>query len=446
MASRLHIFAGFYAAALALAVVGVVWALLQEPCVQRQRLPDGTVLLLKAVTYGKQARFVEGAWWQRLLPSLPPELERFGARVHPGIGFEGMHLWTRTRGAPALNDPSLHSLDWMTEYTAFDEHGCRFAPPENGSGLWDADQSTAARADDLLLETTLKTFPRRGRTVGVGLYDATGRQWIVRFDVPNPTPGPYPVWKGELLPVIRHSGRLTCLLTGFARKELNDGPRWGATVQVTEDGKRTRDWEPVTLTVSDATGNSLYAIVSGYRDQGKAWFRPLCTHEAAWKLRVEFAPTFPVHRAPNFLWIVRNIRVPKPREYAESKAQATRQGIRLELEGVGGVGEKSWSFWVLRDTVSRKLPWAWVSMPSLKESVRLTLVRVTDARRGDRAPREYSPSNLFGFRSDICRPDTANCALNVRIPPGAKRIDLTFAVHRTRAVEFLVKPPFPTQR
>jgi hypothetical protein len=33
--------------------------------------------------------------------------------------------------------------------------------------------------------------------------------------------------------------------------------------------------------------------------------------------------------------------------------------------------------------------------------------------------------------------------VNLKIPPGGRKLDLTFAVHRARRAEFLVKPPRP---
>src|SRR5437667_12491883 len=41
-----------------------------------QGLPDGSLLTLEAVTYGKEHRYVHGEWWQKALyPVLPPAMK-----------------------------------------------------------------------------------------------------------------------------------------------------------------------------------------------------------------------------------------------------------------------------------------------------------------------------------------------------------------------------------
>src|SRR5687767_15085467 len=59
---------------LALIVVlgGGVWILGEDPRAPRQRLPDGTVLTLEGVTYGKQHSRPAGAWWKELAGKIRP--------------------------------------------------------------------------------------------------------------------------------------------------------------------------------------------------------------------------------------------------------------------------------------------------------------------------------------------------------------------------------------
>src|SRR5690349_18433356 len=72
-------------AAIAGVLVAAGWLLAREPSpLQRCSLPDGSVLKLEAVTYGRQHRFVGGSWWRRLLtPLLPAPLKGIVAGDDP---------------------------------------------------------------------------------------------------------------------------------------------------------------------------------------------------------------------------------------------------------------------------------------------------------------------------------------------------------------------------
>src|SRR5690242_3052271 len=84
---------------LVLILAAAVWALVQEPApLQEQRLPDGSLLRLEAVTTGIRHRFVCGRRWQRLLATLLPERMAGTLRgfVHErrGSGPGEIDFWT----------------------------------------------------------------------------------------------------------------------------------------------------------------------------------------------------------------------------------------------------------------------------------------------------------------------------------------------------------------
>jgi hypothetical protein len=59
------------------AVIGGVGMLVRQSAVQRQVLPDGSVVTFHGVTLGRDHRLPLGSWWQRVLGRLsPPDLSR----------------------------------------------------------------------------------------------------------------------------------------------------------------------------------------------------------------------------------------------------------------------------------------------------------------------------------------------------------------------------------
>jgi hypothetical protein len=123
--------------------------------------------------------------------------------------------------------------------------------------------------------------------------------------------------------------------------------------------------------------------------------------------------------------------VPPRDTIAASTASALRQGVRLELLGVAGAGKVTWPD---RLTPQRaRTPMLRVRASSLATGQRVTL-RVVD----DQGRAVVSASALDGW--GYTRRDRS---FDVRLPTDAKKLDLTFAVHRSRFVEFVAKPSRP---
>jgi hypothetical protein len=88
-----------------------------------------------------------------------------------------------------------------------------------------------------------------------------GWDTLADFKLPNPCPGPYPVWKPSPLPTTQKNGDLEVSLVGLvsgrkvAPYHLGERPFTRATFEVKEDGQVTEAWRPDRLESSDATGN-----------------------------------------------------------------------------------------------------------------------------------------------------------------------------------------------
>jgi hypothetical protein len=411
-------------------LIAAAWALSREPApLQVQRLPGGTIEL-EAVTYGQEHRLVQGSYWQRLLaPLLPPGLQiRLLGTVHAwrGSGPGEMVFWTTWRPPPGYR---AH----FGTAVVFDEHGCQFGtvhylePPEK---------------DGHVTFRVARVTPRRGAWIGLRLRPwraSTGEAPLAEFRAANPAPGPYPTWTPEPLPVTKRAGDLTVtltrLLTGLKHggPDVVPDPEWTcANFRIAQHGRPTKEWAPIEIPLSDATGNvNVPESGNQYEHAGElhlAFQDGLCSNESAWKLRVECSRT--AGFAPPDQWTVRGVAVPKPGAVAHSTSSATRHGVELRLIGIAGIGAS----FPDGGPTDWDPPSVHVRARSPLDGKHLMLVRATDDRG-----REVST-----FSSGSTDRDRYSSGL--KIPAGASSLDLTFAVHPSRFVEFLARPvPFQSK-
>lgn len=409
---------------------------------QGQRLPDGTFLSLEAVTYGQQHQIVRGTWWQKLLnPLLSGEARnRLGIMFpsHRSANPDTLVFWT-------LREPPPHSTarvmrPWEARAVVFDEagHESETAVRVQGAG---------ANYLPPVVETwEVGAFPRRGRRVGLRLYTRLpDGEWrpAAQFLAGNPSSGPYPVWRPRSLPDSMRQGGLAFTLTRFRTGvDLAGGPHppspveaWTeATFQVTENGKPTTAWEPADVTLSDATGNVWKPAVCMHdRKDGAArlFFRgALWPGEPAWKLHVEFVPGMP--KDPRSVWALRGASMPRPGLYARSDARLVRGGVTFRLMGISGEGGRPNA--PVGMVTNPEIPAAYVRLSPPPQHLRLRLASATDER---------------GRPCALSRPQggfVGQYSFRFLAPPGAKRLDLSFAPQGpTRVVEFLAAPAFADQ-
>jgi hypothetical protein len=407
---------------------------------QARRLPDGSTLRLEGVTYGKVHPWVHGAWWQKwLYPVVAPAVRNWSGLWAPRTGWlmgdflssapNALVLHTFRRSVAGRGRLPLHSV-------ACDDRG-----RELDSG-WEAGGLLFSLPDGAEEAWEVPVFPRRGLSVRVRVYEhVPGNRLIpaAEFVVPNPTPGPFPVWKPQPLPITRHAGDLAVTLTRMAagppaaeplQTRMPGEDAWThATFRIEQNGRATTAWRPLAATVSDATGN-----VWKHRNErpmiagdaiGLQFSGVLPSTEAAWKLRVELSQTSGF--TPADLWSIHGLPAPKRDQHVDPAAVIQRQGaaLHLSLTGAGdpfGLG-RMWRqpFPTISVTVSPPSP-----------GLQLTLLRAADdqGRRIDFFG--GLPSSLGGGKYRF---------LVDRMPPGARTMNLLFAVHKNRFVEFLVAPP-----
>jgi hypothetical protein len=184
---------------------------------------------------------------------------------------------------------------------------------------------------------------------------------------------------------------------------------------ISENGALTDEWTPSGIETSDATGN---------RAQHQSWKSNIENHhhvihyrwglwpsEAAWKLRVETARRS--NFKPDQIWNVRRLSLAKADEVLG--CQAERQGASLELHRIqpedfpkGGC------------TIHLRVQ-------PFRSDYRLSLVEATDDTG------RKVPNTGEGWSN-------GSHTFNLRPEPDARSLNLTFALHQTYSVEFVVKP------
>jgi hypothetical protein len=431
-------------AAIAAILAATTWALSREtPPLAVSRLPDGTVLRLEAVTLGPQHRLALGTYWQRLIaPLLPPALRAHsGATIctYANINPPALVFWT------SWVAPRWASIDWARA-SVLDELG--------------SECEIQGRPFQTVLPNGRRVrgwpawaFPRRGKTVGlrISIWDRPGHAVpAAQFTVPNPTPGPHPTWTGTPPPITKRDGDLSFTLarltTDAARPpwlppKLRATPWTRASFRLTEKGRQTDDWLPVGLTITDATGNVIIPPWIDHKQQRHeqqiAFLGHLLPDREAWKLRVEFART--AHFAPADLWTVRGLAIRGGR----LTAATSRHGVRLSAI-LRAHGKRA------RDRLSLS-----VELPSPVDRVRLLLLQATDEQGRVTRPDGEEALHFFPSRGEaheqrleITSPEGhfiepeewCENPYRLAVFPDARTLSLTFALVKSRFVEFMAKP------
>jgi hypothetical protein len=413
------------------------------------------VLRLEAVTYGDQHRFVKGRYWQRLLaPLLSPALQQ----------LSGATVYTYRIVSPRNVRPLVFWF-WLSPNSSPRTIMRPVAPDEHGSELANTafPMALPPATSDNVQCCALLAFPRRGARVRLRFTGSGGAREDPEFTISNPTPGPHPVWTAAPLPISKRDGERVFTLTGFttghaapaeAPAVQRDKPWTRCTFQVTAHGRPGRQWEPVGVTLSDATGNTIWPrMAAGDAVQSQAggaaqyaFPAGLLADESAWKLRAEFVPT--AGFTPSDLWTVRNLALStRTNETPTTQVVAERHGsrVRFRLQLSRGP-DHSGRFWVN------------VRLASLPSGLRVGLVRVTGSDGGPLRQRLLgaNPRSIFlpggDFFEDslsIVHPTGTSAIISqgavervyqLDAPREPQWLDLTFVVLKSRFVEFVVRP------
>jgi len=402
-------------------LAGTIWWRLRP---QTFTLGNGTKLKLAAVTYGKHQDFpgiVHGAWGPRSgFDSTNDTLFVWIEQRHKDNQWPNYQLLAYDPGAIACASCSTMTAHWI-------------GPGEEMVGI------------------RLDAFPRRLRKFYLRVQEwnpQNGRQTLKRaFVISNPVHGPFPEWYPDPLPDTQSDRDLDVTLTrltlGVKEPYLRDNTAPNdpinksvlAAFQIQQNGRVVTNWLPVQVETSDATGNYITGWCNNHWENGELvtlyqW--GLWPDEPAWKVRVEFSRTSDFTAGE--LWTVSDVPVQPSRQqdfWNENRsnrasaafAETTINGIHLKLFPAKQFTDRQ----DMRGAIEGGLD---IRTDLPLKGMRLTLLKVTDNQGHD-----VQPMNLGWGGTDQ--------RFGLRNIDNAKTLNLTLALHRSRFVEFTVKPTKP---
>jgi hypothetical protein len=424
-------------------LVGIVVAVRQpKPIVSAPlTLPDGTVVRIMGVTYGTKH-------------FLGRPLARFVAHVPAGVQV----VLKRLLGSQAVLQASTTTFEprlivWLghttNNATALAGSGYINAFLSDSSGFLSGDNASVYGWWSNPQDLQFQVFPRRDPVLVLYFFDhsATGGVTMCgSLPFANPFRGKFPQWQPEPLPATRRAGDVAVTLdklsTGhdqnITQKSLQDGGRAIEFTTNRVDGQNrtvcaihlhalagtNEVWQVASEEVSDATGNRARntSIGWGSSEDGYFTFAPgLWTNEPAWKLHCE------IKRAKGFgpgeTFVFRDVPLGRLDETNRLGCTTNFRGATVALVEVVRRAPSTNNTWS-----SEQLSQAHFTTAGLTNDLHLDLL----SARTDSGTSLDSPSwssggaeRTYSFRN---------------IPREAKTADFTFAVQRSRWVEFVVKP------
>ena len=423
---------------------------------QQRTLPDGSILILESVTYGRNHNFYfDGSWWARLRRSLPRPLRNIapGPMNMTSTGTRrpnGIVLWI-SRYVPATRTyGNLGTTPF--ELQMMDGHGC--------SEQLNSYSSSGGPNGFLINGFALDVFPRRQASFKLVVRDRNAkdpRPTVAEFDVANPGPVSHALWKPEPLPISRTNGGLEFVLAAWGRGSSGGRNVFYPSFEVREGGALRTDWAASGSTFRDASGNT-------------GW-QSLCTNETAWLLETEFYRTAEARFETNEIWAVPDLPIPGTNEIITTNLTGEVLGVALKLMVIAGPGSYTFTNGVLaspgtvisasfsgtssgsdgRNSWSRKTAGGYGSAPRVEQfditqTQHFILVEEGTHDPGlrllVRARDEMGREIIFSTKGS----DNQRAIVTLQPKPGARRMNLEFIMNRGRQVEFLAAPPLAEEK
>lgn len=352
--SKPQSFRGYYIT-VAVLVVLIVGAILvpmfvphQETAIAEAVLPDGTILLLKDVTYGTHHEL-----------ELPPDpyasvplirstrSEKF---IKAQSATDTLVIWL-TRLDPVTGRPL--DLDWWGKSSVVDANGMvvldsnyvfnerfndRFGGHSSGSGMSTRPLSPMAphrlaEADFIYFHTTLPNFRCDGETFELRIHN-TKDQIVATFEVPWRGPKSFPEWTPQPFPQSQSAGDLTVRLDSISdfKLEKDEGQlelRGKPQFRITQDD-RPAEWYLEKVRMQDPLGNTITFDDWSFCD--------LSLKEPAWKMIVTLYRNKDAPLLPTEVWHVGKIPIDAPNRSTKLNDSHSLSGVPLELISSNGSG------------------------------------------------------------------------------------------------------------
>ncbi|QDU45638.1 hypothetical protein Mal52_41330 [Symmachiella dynata] len=426
-------------------------------------LPDGSILSLRAVTYGKHHELPLESLDNSLLPS-------FGFRKTPDslqreTGANSIVLWFSRRNRET---GEAMGFDWWQRCSAVDVNGWvvkdfvphqeffsdRFWDGSNSGGQWGGDrplQSISTGEYDIVVASSmLPSFRTAGTSFTLQVHNTTGKV-VAEFEVPSPGVAKNSTWVPKALPITKSTGDLSVSLKDL-KLELPHQPKGYALnafadVSMPSDD-RSAQWRLENVHLEDELGN-----VSDVYD---CILSPL---EPAWKVvarlaRREDAPPLPIET-----WNAGSIPLPADGKVKSLHLSGSVGGASIGVESIGGAGQVTYK--ELGANLGRQRHFhdsgVWVN----EKNVRIEVELATDGNQHLRTIKSDIPHLVLKLplltrlqELRILGLDNLNQQIPGKVTeeegktywffepsPGSTSIDVKFIITNKREVEFIVAPP-----
>jgi hypothetical protein len=418
---------------LAVLVIGVaaatVWWVRRPQVIT---LSDGSKLTLVAVEYGKKHA-------PPAAKAAPADTAKTPARRSSSFTTTNntLVLWVRQE----YDSQQYHYFQYFT----CDRAGT--ACVAAGSG------PVGGRQVNAVTGIRLDGFPRRqGKFMVRVLENSNGGQELSdqKFVIRNPVRGSFSSWTPVPLPNVQDDGdvsvTLTKLVAGAAmpfrryNETAGDAVNRGvqATFQVQRNGQSDTNWEPVAVETSDATGNLVHGAITRNQWSDRAdtaeYQYGLWLDEPAWKLNFEFSQKS--NFADSELWTMRNLPVTPARQmdFYNNRRNATNAVFAAaDMDGFRLKVFPAQQFTNLPPGMPTQGGLLVQTEPALPAGMRLTIAALTDDQTNDIA--SFGPNLVLAGAGK-----SMTYSFMLRDLGDATHLNLTLALHKSRFVEFTVKP------
>jgi hypothetical protein len=421
-------------AAFAFAVVaGFVAWLVMGRGERTMRLADGREFSVVAVTYGTNHVFEEGPPWARLMA-------RYGSRsMAYRFGFSSsgsvrsptpcVVVWTRW--------PSGHSNAPPRFASVADSNGFETEPADASLS-----QTTTPKNSGMLLARRIDNYPRLQQEFALRFYEYDLFRVRARREgevaVRNPALIVRSPPSAPAAPVKASDGALEVTLASLRcggpppRRPLTAksaiAPWASAGFEFRENGQPTTNWTVKRVEAFGATGNYFTGdrlVVELEEGRRVAHFTgAFWRDEMDWKLVAHVAPTrnFPV----DSLWTLRLPTGAFLHETFVTNLQAEARGLRSSRLAIGPAHVD------LRGRLApeRRVAFLRAYYTPAAPDLHLDIASATDDQG-----RELVIAHSLASRPGLCEAD-------LEFLHSAQFVDLTFAIHRSRRLEFRVRPVF----
>ena len=472
---------------------------------QVKKLPDGSVLRLVKVSFGKRdTNYLPMGLLDRIktkvFQTLPLTWNQrlFKGFVPPGSGgstsdgtfhtnLDSLHIWITRRDA--TNGISTAGIE---RGVIVDDQGCEFPSTQSGGNYAPyviSRITTVYRPAKICDWLTFEAFPRHQRTFRLQLFSDDGKH-LADFVVENPAPAPKPAhWTTRPVPMTNLNGDVaftladlrikpTVNLAGrFAQLILSGIVGGGSTYQapyviapefrVLESGKASDEWQAEDMDLWDSSGN----CASKFFGTDSLFLSP---HEEAWKLVVKFYGTEHAVSASNTVVKLAGVKVPKRGEFIALDQDLNLAGVTVHPVALAGPGRILYANGTVKGAsvvvssflgnynpidftnvngaravaLESMMPQLALRTGNLADDQRLTI------RAVDGQGREYYAEDLaLGGPAQLPQTNTPHYlelnqefTLNLKqftlnLPPEATNVDLYFCIHLAHTEDFIFKPP-----